>query len=101
VAKITIQYSSSDVHACPTKDWSDMRKIVEADILSDRKRMVNITLSTGQVISGFSLGIMPAVDDEGEELDYDVLAFEAVSPQAFFRLKDEDIDSVENVTYSE
>ena len=72
-----------------------MRKIIEAEILSEGKTRLRITLSTGEVIEGFSQGILPAFDDEGEELDYDVLVFDAYIPEAYFRLKEEDIEKVE------
>ena len=72
-----------------------MRKIVEAEILSEGKTKLRITLSTNDVIEGYSWGIMPAYDDEGEELDYDVLAFKAYVPEAYFELKYEYIAKVE------
>lgn len=75
-----------------------MRKIVEAEIMSEGKTKLRITLSNGNVIEGFSLGIEPAFDDEGEELDYDVLVFDAYVPEAYFRLKDEEIDKVEKAS---
>lgn len=73
-----------------------MQKIVEAEVLSEESKKLRITLTTGDVIEGYSMGIMPLFDDEGEELD-DVLAFDAYAPEAFFRLKDEDIAKVEPV----
>lgn len=76
----------------------DMRKIVEAEILSEGKTKLKITLSNGEIIEGYSMGIMPMFDDEGEELDEDVLAFNAYAPEAFFRLKDEDIKTVEKAS---
>lgn len=72
-----------------------MRKIIEAEILSEGKTRLRITLTTGEVIEGFSQGILPAFDDEGEELDYDVLVFDAYIPEAYFRLREEDIEKVE------
>ena len=71
-----------------------MRKIYEAEILSEGKTRLRITLTTGEVIEGYSMGIEPAFDDEGEELD-DVLVFDANIPEAYFRLKDSDIEKVE------
>ena len=75
-----------------------MRKIVEAEILSEGRTKLKITLSNGAIIVGYSKGIMPAFDDDGEELDEDVLAFDACVPKAFFMLKDEDIKQVEKAT---
>ena len=75
-----------------------MSKIVEAEILSAGKTRLRITLSNKDVIEGFSMGIEPAFDDEGEELDYDVLAFDAYVPEAYFRLKEEDIAKVEKAS---
>ena len=72
-----------------------MRKIVEAEILSEGKTKLRITLSNGETIEGYSLGIMPAFDDEGDELHYDILAFDSSVPEASFRLRDEDIQKVE------
>ena len=68
-----------------------MRKIVEAEILSDECKKIKITLTSGEVIIGRSTGIHPAFDDEGihpafddegKELDYDVLHIDAESPAA-------------------
>lgn len=78
-----------------------MRKIVEAEALSDGKTSLRLTLSNGQVIEGHSLGIEPAFDEKGEELDYDVLAFRSYDPEVFFHLKDEDICKVEALSYEE
>lgn len=75
-----------------------MRKIVEAEIMSEGKTKLRITLSSGETIEGYSMGIMPAFDDEGEELDYDILAFDAYVPEAFFKLRDEDIQKVEKAS---
>ena len=75
-----------------------MRKIVEAEIMSEGKTRLRITLSTGDVIEGYSLGIIPEYDDDGEEMDYDVLAFDAYVPEAYFHLRDEDINSVEKAS---
>lgn len=71
-----------------------MKKIVEAEILSEGKTKLRITLSNGDIIEGYSMGIEPAFDDEGEELDYPVLVFDAYAPEAYFRLKEEDIETV-------
>lgn len=75
-----------------------MSKIFEAEKLSAGKTKLRITLSNKDVIEGYSLGIEPAFDDEGEELDYDVLVFDAYVPEAYFRLKEEDIDKVEKAS---
>ena len=75
-----------------------MRKIVEAEILSKGKTRLKIKLSNGETVEGYSLGIEPAFDDEGEELDYDVLVFESYIPEAFFNLKDEDIIEIEKAS---
>lgn len=74
-----------------------MRKIVEAEILSENKTRLSITLTSGEVIKGYSMGIIPLFDDEGEELD-DVLAFDADEPEAFYKLRDEDIKKVEKAS---
>lgn len=74
-----------------------MRKIVEAEILSEGKTRLAITLSNGTVIRGYSMGIIPLFDDDGEELD-DVLAFDADDPEAFYKLRDEDIEKVEKAS---
>ena len=44
------------------------------------------------------MGIEPAFDDEGEELDYPILVFDAYVPEAYFRLKEEDIREVEKAS---
>ena len=74
-----------------------MQKIIEAEILSEESKTLRITLINGEVIEGHSMGIEPAFDDEGEELDYSVLVFHAFSPEVFYRLRDEDIEKVEKV----
>lgn len=75
-----------------------MQKIIEAEILSEESKKLRITLATGEVIEGYSRGIEPAFDDEGEELDYSVLVFDAYVPEAYFRLKNEDIDKIEKAS---
>lgn len=75
-----------------------MQKIVEAEILSEESKKLRITLTSGEVIEGYSRGIEPAFDDEGEELDYSVLVFDAYVPEAYFRLKNEDIDKIEKAS---
>lgn len=75
-----------------------MSKIFEAEMLSAGKNKLQITLSNNEVIVGYSLGIEPAFDNEGEELDYDVLVFDAIVPAAYFRLKEEDIEKVEKAS---
>ena len=72
-----------------------MRKFVEAEILSAGKTRLRLTLTNNEVIEGYSLGIVPAFDDEGEELDYDVLAFDADIPAAYYSLREEEIAKVE------
>ena len=63
--------------------------------MSEGQTPLRITLSTGEVIEGFSWGIMPEFDDEGEELDSEILAFKAYSPQAYYHLSDDDIVKIE------
>lgn len=75
-----------------------MRKIVEAEIMSEGKTKLRITLSSGDVIEGYSLGIMPMLDEDGEELGESGLAFDAYVPEAFFRLRDQDIEKVEKAS---
>lgn len=74
-----------------------MSKIVEAEVMSAGKTKLRITLSNGDVIEGYSLGIEPAFDDNGEELNYNILAFRAYAPEAYFELRSEDIAKVEKV----
>lgn len=74
-----------------------MSKIIEAEIMSTGNTALRITLSNGEVIVGYSWGIEPDFDDDGEELDNDVLVFDAYAPEAYFRLREEDIDKVETV----
>ena len=71
-----------------------MRKIVEAEIMSEGKTRLKITLSGGEVVLGYSMGIIPLFDDDGEEID-DVLAFDGVEPEVFYKLRDNDIEKVE------
>lgn len=75
-----------------------MSKIIEAEIMSEGKQKLQITLSNDEIIVGFSLGIVPAFDEEGEELDYNVLAFESYAPEGFFNLRNEDIKSVKKAS---
>ena len=72
-----------------------MRKIIEAEIMSEGQTPLKITLSSGDVIEGFSWGIMPEFDDDGEELDYNILAFKTYEPDSYFHLKDTDIVRIE------
>ncbi len=74
-----------------------MSKIVEAEIMSAGKTKLRITLANGDVIEGFSLGIEPAYDDDGEELGYNILSFRSYAPEAYFELRSEDIAKVEKV----
>lgn len=75
-----------------------MRKIVEAQILSQGHTKLKLTLSTGEVIQGYTLGMVPALAESDEEIDFDVVAIEAKVANAFFRLKEEDICKVEKVS---
>lgn len=76
-----------------------MRKIIEADILSENYDRLKITLSNGEVIEGKVFGIIHAFDEEGEELGYDLLAFKADKPAGVrYSLRDEDILKVEGAT---
>ena len=75
-----------------------MSKIYEAEAMSANNTKLKITLSNKEVIVGHSMGIEPAFDNEGEELDYDVLVFDALFPDAYFRLKEEDIEKVEKAS---
>jgi hypothetical protein len=77
-----------------------VRKIIQAEILSEGKTRLRLTLSTGGVIEGYSWGIIPAADENGEELDYDVLAFDGYAPKAYYTLRDEDIEKVEKAPFS-
>lgn len=75
-----------------------MRTIVEAEIMSEGNIKLRILLETGETIEGYSLGIMPLTDIDGEELEEDALYFEAVVPGAYYRLTDKDIKKVEKAT---
>ena len=72
-----------------------MRKIVEAEIMSEGNTKLKITLNNGKVVTGYSMGILPAFDDEGEELDYDVLALTSNISGQYVALRDEDIAKIE------
>ena len=72
-----------------------MRKIVEAEIMSEGNTKLKITLNNGKVVTGYSMGILPAFDDEGEELDYDVLALTSNKSGKYVALRDEDIAKIE------
>ena len=72
-----------------------MRKIVEAEIMSEGNTKLKITLNNGEVVTGYSMGILPAFDDEGEELDYDVLALTSNISGQYVTLRDEDIAKTE------
>ena len=72
-----------------------MRKIVEAEIMSEGNTKLKITLNNGEVVTGYSMGILPAFDDEGEELDYDVLALTSNISGQYVTLRDEDIAKAE------
>ena len=72
-----------------------MRKIVEAEIMSEGNTKLKITLNNGEVVTGYSMGILPAFDDEGEELDYDVLALTSNISGQYVTLRDEDIAKIE------
>ena len=72
-----------------------MRKIVEAEIMSEGNTKLKITLNNGKVVTGYSMGILPAFDDEGEELDYDVLALTSNISGKYVALRDEDIAKIE------
>ena len=72
-----------------------MRKIVEAEIMSEGNTKLKITLNNGEVVTGYSMGILPAFDDEGEELDYDVLALTSNISGQYVALRDEDIAKIE------
>jgi hypothetical protein len=72
-----------------------MRKIVEAEIMSEGNTKLKITLNNGKVVTGYSMGILPAFDDEGGELDYDVLALTSNISGQYVALRDEDIAKIE------
>ena len=72
-----------------------MRKTVEAEIMSEGNTKLKITLNNGKVVTGYSMGILPAFDDEGEELDYDVLALTSNISGQYVALRDEDIAKIE------
>ena len=76
-----------------------MRKIIEAEIMSDEHKKIKITLTSGEVIVGRSRGIQPAFDDEGEELDYAVIHIDAEIPPAYYVLRDEDIEKIEKAVH--
>lgn len=75
-----------------------MRKIAQAEILSEGHTKLKLTLTTGEVITGYSLGKVPAFTESEEELDFDVVSIQATVADAYFRLKDEDIAKVEKAS---
>ena len=77
-----------------------LSKIIEAEIMSEGKTKLRIMLTSGEIIEGYSLGKKPAVDEAGEELDYDVIVLETEKAKKYFVLKDEDIASTERIENS-
>lgn len=77
------------------KGGDTVEKIIEAEILSEGKTKLKITLANGETVVGYFNGIMPAFDDEGEELEYEVLSFTSVTPELYIRLRNKDIVKVE------
>lgn len=75
-----------------------MGKIIEAAILSEGRTKLRLTLSTGEVIIGYSLGRVPALDESEDELDIDAISIQAVTTDAYLRLREADILQVETAS---
>ena len=71
--------------------------LVKAEILSDGRTKLKLKLKSGDVLNGFSVGIEPAFDDEGEELEYNVLVFNPEASNEYIEIRNEEIESVEKV----
>ena len=75
-----------------------MRKIIQAQLLSQGHTKLKLTLSTGEIIWGYWLGMVPAHTEAEEAIDLDVVAIEAAAADAFFCLKETDIQKVEQAS---
>lgn len=75
-----------------------MKKLIEAEIMSAGHTKLKVELVSGETIVGYSLGIMPLTDAYGEELEEEAMHFEAVEPDAYYRIKDQDIVKVEKAS---
>lgn len=58
---------------------------------------VKITLQDGTVIAGKSWGILPAEDDDGEDLGYDIMTFLIDGTKTPIILEDKQIKSFERL----
>lgn len=47
----------------------------DIEMNSDMKKKSKLQLTNGETIIGISHGVMPAFDDDGEELDFEYLEF--------------------------
>lgn len=72
-----------------------VKPIVQAEILSSEQDvLLQITLVNGETIIGYSWGIEHEYDEDGNDVGYDVLAFDSISPKSYFRLSNSDIKEV-------
>lgn len=72
-----------------------MNKLMQVEALNSKVRIV---LQDDSVIEGVSWGIIPAEDDEGEDLGYDEMFFVMdISESQYIFLKDEDIKEFEEI----
>lgn len=68
--------------------------LVKAEVLSNGGTKIKLILKNGNRINGFSIGIEPAFDEEGEELEYNVLIFDPENSDEYIQIKNEEIENV-------
>ncbi len=68
--------------------------LVKAEVLSNGGTKIKLILKNGNTINGFSIGIEPAFDEEGEELEYNVLIFDPENSDEYIQIKNEEIENV-------
>lgn len=69
--------------------------LVKAEALSSERSKIKLTLKNGNILNGFSIGIEPAFDYDGEELEYNVLVFNPETSDEYIEIKNEEIENVE------
>ena len=69
--------------------------LVKAEVLSSERTKIKLTLKNGNILNGFSIGIEPAFDYDGEELEYNVLVFNPETSDEYIEIKNEEIENVE------
>lgn len=69
--------------------------LVKAEALSSERTKIKLTLKNGNILNGFSIGIEPAFDYDGEELEYNVLVFNPETSDEYIEIKNEEIENVE------